>query len=228
MQKKYSMFAVATTSLLTIALGCGGDDDGGKVLIPDASTGGGSADAPGVSCYVANTYAPTFGAGEQFAEYDGAGTDRTATWGAYVNADAMPDALQLELYAGIGAFQGTDIVPKSITLSGVELNYKTCSVCVRLFADTTQTSTAAEYFATGGTVELTSTNGNLTGTLTNVTMEKVTVAQDFTSTPVGDGCTTTITSLAFNAPLEMATATAGDPSARIVVSPRVTVTRRTR
>jgi hypothetical protein len=218
MQKKFSIFAVSTTSLLSVALACGGSD-GDKINIPDASTGGsGSADAAGVNCFVNPTHAPTFGSADQGAEYSGSGTTREVVWGAYVNADAMPDALQLELYAGIGAFQGTDIVPKAVTLSGAELNYKTCSVCVRLFADTTQDSVAAQYLATGGTVTLTGTTTNLTGTLSNITMEKVTVAQDYTSTPVGDGCTTTITSASFDAVLEMGSgsATAGNPNARVI------------
>ena len=55
------------------------------------------------------------------------------------------------------------------------------------------------YFANGGTLNITSANPNITGTMSNVTFVHVTV--NFTSgaaTPVGDGCETKIASGSFN------------------------------
>jgi hypothetical protein len=221
MPAKFSVLAVSAMPILSIALACGGDDDGGGgISVVDAPTGGsGQSDAPAqANCFIDPSLSPTFGSADQFAETTGSGTTgsnaHTEVWGARLNQDMAPDVIQVELYAGIGAFAGTDIVPKTITLSGDELNYRTCAACVRIFADATQQSSAAQYFATGGSMTLTSTTGNLTGTLNNVTLTKVTIAQDFTSTPVGDGCNTTIVSASMNAPLMAGSAAAGAPLAR--------------
>ena len=158
---------------------------------------------------------PTFAAMDQFAETSGSGNSgsnaHTEIWGARLNQDMTPDVIQVELYAGFTAF-ANGIMPKTVQLTGDELNYKTCGACVRIFADASQMASGAQYFATGGTLELTSTQGNLTGTLTNVTLTKVTIAQDFTSTPVGDGCNTTIVSAAMNAPLMMGSAAGVAPT----------------
>ena len=217
MPAKFSVFVAVAAPALSFAIACGGDDDGGGIKIPDA---GGQMDAPQTDCFVDSSYAPTFGTDTESAEESGSGATgpdaHSITWGGLLAMQPL-DAVQLELYAGIGAFDGADISAKTIELTGDELNYKTCSVCVRIFADATQQSAAAQYFATGGTVTLSSVSGTLKGTLSNVTLTKVTVADDFTSTPVNDGCNTTITTATMNAPIEMAgsgSAASGEPSAR--------------
>jgi hypothetical protein len=224
MPAKFSVLAVSAMPLLSVALACGGDDDGGGgITVPDAATGGGSGsgqmDAPAqANCFVEPMYTPTFGAMDQFAETNGSGATgsnaHTEVWGARLDQTMTPDLIQVELYAGVAAFNGTDIMPKTIQLAGEELNYKTCAACVRIFADATQMASAAQYFATGGTLTLTSTQGNFTGTLTDVTLTKVTIAQDFTSTPVGDGCQTKITTAAMNSPLMMGSAAAPQAAVR--------------
>ncbi|HEY5922485.1 MAG TPA: hypothetical protein VIV11_12475 [Kofleriaceae bacterium] len=221
MPAKFSLLAVSALPLVPIALACGGDDGGGGIKVIDASTTIDSKPVDAAStCYVETSLAPTFGSADQFAETNGSGITgsnaHTEVWGGRLNPDMMPDIVQVELYAGVAAFMGTDITPKTIQIAGEELNYRTCGACVRIFADATQQAVAAQYFATGGTLTLTSTTGNLTGTLSNITMTKVTIAQDFTSTPVNDGCNTTITNAAMNAPLMMGSATAGNPSALVI------------
>ncbi|MGC4116554.1 MAG: hypothetical protein QM765_18645 [Myxococcales bacterium] len=85
--------------------------------------------------------------------------------------------------------------PGTYVLSGDELNYATCGVCV-LMVDNLGTP----YMVTSGTVVLTSVSGNLTGTLTNATFEEVTIdGQTYESTPVAGGCQSSITSVAFDA-----------------------------
>lgn len=61
--------------------------------------------------------------------------------------------------------------------------------------------------ATGGTVTVavvgTALGQQLTGTLSNLTFAHVTIDQStFMSTPVGDGCTSSITSASFDGTLE--------------------------
>jgi hypothetical protein len=233
MPAKFSVLAVTVVPFCTVALACGGDDGGGGgIKVVDAAMGSGSnqADAAGVTCYVENMYAPTFGSNDQFAQTSGSGASgsnaHTEIWGAALDPGMTPDVLQVELYAGFAAFSGTDIMPKTIQLSGEELNYKSCGACVRIFADATMDSSAAQYFATGGTVTLSSVQGTFMGTLSNVTLTKVTVADDFTSTPVGDGCTTTITSATMNAMLQMGSAAGPAPIERGATPNRLVLTQR--
>ncbi|HEY5952411.1 MAG TPA: hypothetical protein VIV40_43230 [Kofleriaceae bacterium] len=238
MPAKFSILAATAFPLCTVALACGGDDGGGGIHVVDAAMGSGSGsgqkDAAAVTCYVDSMYAPTFGSADQFAQTAGSGASgsnaHTEIWGGALNMDMTPDVLQVELYAGFAAFNGTDIMPKTIQLSGDELNYKTCGACVRIFADSTQDNSAAQYFATAGTVTLSSVQGTLMGTLSNITLTKVTVADDYTSTPVGDGCTTTITSATMNAMLQMGSgsgsATGPTPLAREATPNRLVLTQR--
>lgn len=228
--KKFSVLTVSAMPILSVALACGPSDDGkgGGIHVVDASMGSGSGsgqvDAPGaVECYVEQMYTPSFGSADQGAQTAGSGASgsnaHTEVWDGRLNQDASPDIVQVELYAGFAAFMGTDITPKTIQLSGDELNYKSCGACVRIFADSTQSDSAAQYFATGGSITLTSTSGSLQGTLSNVTLEKVTIdSTDYTSTPVGDGCNTKIVNASMSAQLMTGSgsATSGNPSARMI------------
>lgn len=229
--RKFSILTVSAMPILSVALACGPSDDGkgGGIHVVDASMGGsggsGGPDAPAqVQCYVEQMYTPSFGSNSQGAQTAGSGASgsnaHTEAWFGALDSTMTPDVLQVELYAGFAAFQGADITAKTIQLSGDELNYKSCGACVRVFADVPQMGDSpAQYFATGGTLQLTSVSGSLQGTLTNVTLEKVTVdPNDFTSTPVGDGCTTKIVSASMNATLMTGSgsATAGNPQARTI------------
>lgn len=229
MPAKFSILTVTAMPLLTVALACGGSDDGhgGGIHVVDASTGGSGSnqiDAPAqVQCYVDPMYTPSFGSNNQAAQTAGSGASgsnaHTEAWYGALNGDMTPDVVQVELYAGFAAFAGADITPKTIQLAGDELNYKTCGACVRVFADVPQMGDSpAQYFATGGTLTLTSTTGTLTGTLENVTLEKVTInSTDYTSTPVGDGCQTKIVNASMNAMLMTGSGSAtGGTSARTI------------
>jgi len=102
------------------------------------------------------------------------------------------DAVQFELYPGFGALAG-GLNPGVYTISGDDLNYSTCGLCVLLFGNGSD-----PYFITGGTVTLTSVNGNLTGTLSNATFQQVTIDSNYVSTPVPGGCQSSITSMPFD------------------------------
>jgi hypothetical protein len=218
MPAKFSVLAVSAMPIFTLSLACGGNGDSGKGgginVMPDAAPIPPSVDAPmQASCMIEQMLMPTFTAMDQFAETAGSGSSgsnaHTEVWGGRLNMDMTPDFVQVELYAGFAAFAGTDITAKAIPLTGDELNYKTCGACVRIFADVANQMAGAQYFATGGMLELTSVQGSLKGTLTNVTLEKVTIAQDYTSTPVGDGCNTKIVAAQMDAQLMMGSAAPG-------------------
>jgi hypothetical protein len=116
-----------------------------------------------------------------------------------LNTGALPDYLQLELYEGMGPFIG-GFVTGTFPLTGSELQYATCTLCVRLFGDTDSNGAPAQfYMATGGTVTLSSVSGYLTGSLSGVSFEHVTIDSSYNSTPVGDGCTSYVSSMSFDA-----------------------------
>ena len=111
--------------------------------------------------------------------------------------NSNPDNLDIEIYAGYGVFQNGVKLGK-YTLAGNELDYATCGLCVLVFAGGQD-----PYMATGGTVELTSVQGTFSGTLTNVTFTHVSIDPNtFESTPLGDGCNTSIPSLSISAPVQ--------------------------
>jgi hypothetical protein len=111
--------------------------------------------------------------------------------------DPQGNAATVEIYPGSGVFT-TAVAPGTYTLSGAELNYATCGLCVMVYD-----WFGKPHMATGGTVTLSSVAGNLKGSLSNVTFEQVTInASTFQSTPVSGGCHTGITSLSFDTALQ--------------------------
>ncbi len=181
----------------------------------DAPTSG-TIDAPAaMTCEADPSYS-----GEPMMEQAGSDVNATSMtvdfenyFGA-LNADTAPDLLDIELYAMTGVFTAA-ITPGTYTLSGDELNYATCGLCVLIYANATFDSSTGDltgadqyYLATGGSVTITSVadntagTGTLTGTLNNITFDHVTIdSTTFTSTPVGDSCESMITSMPFTAPV---------------------------
>lgn len=101
----------------------------------------------------------------------------------------------IELYNGFGVF-GAGITTGTYTLTGDELDYATCGVCVRLY---TEADPDDGYLATGGTVTVTALSPNLVVDLSDLTFEHVTIdPTTFASTPHADSCTSTMTSAPFD------------------------------
>lgn len=221
MPAKFNILAAASLPLVTIVplLACGGDDgnkvDSGIHVQDSNGSGSGSGSGSNVACTADASYGTAdFGSGsDQFAETSGSGNMHTIVWGAVVgstSASGMPDAVQLELYANFGAFAGSDIHTGTFQLTGDEANYATCGVCLRMFTDLhmqgSDIASTDDYFATAGTVTLSTITGNtFSGTLSNVTFQHVNIGSDFTSTPVGD-CTSTMSAGTMNAPLTVGSA----------------------
>ncbi|MBI5543358.1 MAG: hypothetical protein HY901_05680 [Deltaproteobacteria bacterium] len=150
------------------------------------------------SCTIAATYG--------FITVNGAvQADTTSSGGAYrymsgelPAADGTMDAIHLELYEGHGVF-ANGLATGTFTLEGDELNYATCSLCLTLGGDLTQSGAGQIFMATGGTVELASIEGTLEVTLRAGTFAQVTVdPQTAATTLVPNGCTTAIQQVFFH------------------------------
>lgn len=228
MPAKFSVLAVVATPLLPFLLACGGDDDGGGGGgTTDASM---STDAPAqmdaaLNCTASATYSPTIGAdNSQVDDVPAMGqTPHQQYLDALINNDQMPDQLEIALVAGRGAFTGGDIKTGTFQL---DTALTSCGACGLLITDVAgQNQFADFYFATSGTLTLTSVETNLTGTLTNVTFQHV--MKDAmgrpTNTPADD-CTSTIASVAFDLPLPAAAS--GDSSARRIILQPLKLTQR--
>lgn len=157
------------------------DADDGSADADDGSAEGGGADAS------TDAGGGPIGGPMDFYQYTGD-----------LNAD--PDVLDVEIYAGFGVFTN-GIKTGTFNLTGAELDYATCGLCVLVLTDTSGGSATDTYMATGGTVTIdTISPTTISGSLSNVTFTHVTIdANTFESTPVGDGCNSSISSLSISA-----------------------------
>lgn len=75
----------------------------------------------------------------------GAPTPMTAT-------EAAPDAIYIELWDDYGVFLGDRVQPGTYAITGEELEYATCGVCVFTLADVANGEATRTLLATGGTM----------------------------------------------------------------------------
>jgi hypothetical protein len=213
---------LALSVLTLVACGGGGGDDGTSADPIDAAGAAVDARATDAGSTTTIDAAPTpctapasFGdVGALQAEAffipdvdqgtdDGANDDLLVMF-APLETGAMPDAIQLQLFAGYGAFAGGAIRTGTFQLTGPELDLFECGICAGVMTDTTADGYADDYLPTGGTLELTAigtaVGQPLTGRLTNLAFRRMTVAEDGTTTPDGD-CATMVTSATFTATL---------------------------
>jgi len=102
------------------------------------------------------------------------------------------DTFFLKLNDGNGVFAG-GLANGTYPLTGAELDFNNCGVCVNIIADIGMQGPTKFYFATAGSVTLTGTSPPA-GTLSDVTLTEVTS----TGTPVPSGCTASITAMSFS------------------------------
>jgi hypothetical protein len=104
------------------------------------------------------------------------------------------DVVQLELWAGVGAFAGGPVRTGMFTIAGDDAALATCGVCVRALGNK-GTADEQEYFATGGTVEVTALGVDgetVSATIRNATFKEV----DPTSRKVvSGGCDSSLANL---------------------------------
>lgn len=145
-------------------------------------------------------------------------------FGTGISAATPPDVVFVELYSGFAPF-GTETaptaaVPGDYPLTGDQLQYSSCGVCVTAAAKVVQGGNSGDFMATGGSVKITTNGGAVGGTLaielSNVTFEQVTFNMGV-STPVGNACNTKITKLVYSGMMEAPTAKPGNPGQRNIV-----------
>jgi len=163
----------------------------------------------GAASIVSNGSAYAFTA-TQIAEDESTGLiDSNQGFAGNINADATPDMFEIDLYEGFGTFMGSGgyITTGTFTLAGPDLSFQNCGLCVQLYTDLGSDGSPTDlYFATGGTVTLTSvgtptgsdvSTGTLAGTVSNVAFAHWDGSND---AAVGD-CSSKIDSLQFSASL---------------------------
>ena len=142
--------------------------------------------------------------------------------GAALTTATPPDVVFVSFYSGFTPF-GTDAaptaaVPGTYQLTGEQLQFSSCGVCVTATAKITQAGDGGQFMATGGSVKITTNGAAVGGTLaielSNVTFEQATFSDMGVSTPVGNGCTTKITKLVYSGIMEAPPAKPGNPGQR--------------
>lgn len=168
--------------LLILLAACGGSDGGDTT--PDAPK---PVDAdPAAGCLVPAAYGAL-----------GAKTGTTAqgptTLTVVLDPGPPRDSFFLKLNAGKGVFAG-GLANGTYAIAGAELSQATCGMCVNLIADIVAMQGPSKfYFATAGSVTLTSTSPPV-GTLSNVTLREV----DVSGNPTGSSCMAVIDSMSFS------------------------------
>lgn len=183
-----------------VLLAACGDDGGNNVTILDGS--GGGSDSAMVTCKASSSYGavtPTTQEAHSAMDMDG-----NPNYWVFLdlNADPTPDIMLVDLYGGYGVFEtGLPATGGAFQLTGDEINPATCGACVSIQVDYTDMGPADDqYIADGGTLNLTSvTATSLAGNLSNVTFRHMNVDSSGIATPHPDGCTATLTSIAFSA-----------------------------
>lgn len=191
-----------TPALLVLGLAACGGDDGVTPAIDAPGQIDAAVDAP-VVCTVSTRDFGDKGALVPSSCLQDPGQDATSpsddviSLRAPLEGGSPGDEIEIQLWAGFGALTN-GFATGNYPITGDELQFATCGVCVFIHTNSDGADTwDDDYFATGGSVNLTSVMGNLTGTATSLTFEHVTLAQG-ESTPVGDGCNTALTNATFD------------------------------
>jgi hypothetical protein len=102
----------------------------------------------------------------------------------------MPDIVQVDLWPNLGTFAAGPVAIGMYTISGPDLDFATCGVCIRAMGDK-GLPTQKEYFATAGSVNVTALGAS--GEPISVTVSDAAFIEvDAMHKPVTGGCTATI------------------------------------
>ena len=208
---RLTLSAIMISSLFMAA--CGGDD--GDTVTPsiDAARidGSGGTDAPPAACTVSTTNfadrGPIMGGTYLFRPgANAAATDDELDVLSQLEAAQPTDLLRIQLYAGYGAFAGRAIVPGTYQITGDELDFATCGVCVMLATNVTAMAYDDDYMATSGTVTITAAGtavgGMLAGSLSNIQFHHVMIdPQTGATTQAADTCTSAMSNATFSGTL---------------------------
>ena len=118
-------------------------------------------------------------------------------WGTVGSGTTLVDLLEVSLWDGLGEFAGGVAQPGTYMLGAGD---EECGVCVALYVGLDPNSDAEPnqvHVAVSGTVTIDSVDGNLRGSLSNVTLHRV----DATTGDFDATCESSVTSATFDAPL---------------------------
>lgn len=195
------MKSIYVAPLLLLGFVACGDDGDALTAVVDAARIDAAIDAPAV-CTVGPTFSdrgalvPSLCIEDERDPKDPA--DSVIVLRAPLEAGSPFDELELQLWSGYGVFTN-GFAPGKYAISGDELQFFTCGLCAFINSDRVDDNNYTDdYFATGGTIELTSVAGRMTGTLTNVKFEHVSIVDSMTA-PIGDGCESEVVAGTFDA-----------------------------
>ncbi|HUQ01237.1 MAG TPA: hypothetical protein VM261_02025 [Kofleriaceae bacterium] len=176
--------------MIAACSGSGDPDDNGGV---DAASG---IDAVPRTCTVVSDLGQ-LGARDGTPAASGAAGSRIVSVSMTVASDAATrDVVFVQLKGGKGAFAGRDPAPGVYPLTGAELDYSTCGVCVTVIGDIVAGQGPTQfYFQRAGTVTITSAAGSLVGSLSGMELLELDLA---TEELVRDGCETQVGGLTFD------------------------------
>lgn len=176
--------------MIAACSGSGDPDDNGGV---DAGSG---IDGAARSCTVAADLGQ-LGARDGTPMAMGAAGSRIVSVSMTVASDAATrDVVFVQLKGGKGAFAGRDPAPGTYPLTGAELDYNTCGVCVTVIGDIVAGQGPTQfYFQRAGTVTITSAAGSLVGSVSGMEFLELDLG---TEELVRDGCETQVGGLSFD------------------------------
>jgi hypothetical protein len=169
---------------------------------PDAGGNNNDTDAPAAACGMPET-TPAFGALTASSATQRNQPGSQGTRKIYTAAATLPgsdETVQVELWDNLGAFAGGLVAVGTYPLTGPELSYATCGVCV--VATATDGVSTQTYFATGGTVEVVAlgpVGSPLTVEITDVTFGQIDPAAN--NAPVPNGCSASMAGGSISGPL---------------------------
>ena len=168
-----------TIALVTLVAACSGDPAPASVDAPGNHDADNSA-----ACLIKGAY------GALGAITGTAGNASGSTTATFVLDPGPPgkDDLFIKLAAGV--------TPGTHPIAGADANYTTCGLCVTIIADIVAGQGPSKfYFASSGSVTLTSVTAPITGTVSNLAFTEIAIA-DGSTIP---GCTASIASASFTA-----------------------------
>jgi hypothetical protein len=197
--------SVAVAALAVGACGNGGSGGGGSggagsTASHSATTTSSATTSTGSDTTSASTTSGTGGMGACVEITLGAlratsGDGTASAFGSTISPDqgdtTDPDGFSLEFYGSAfdASYDGENTGTFDLSMGGDD-NYATCSRCLSVLSD--PSSTGKTFFTKSGTLTVDASSmqltGNLTGTLTDLTLVEVTIDQStFMSTPVPGG-----------------------------------------
>jgi len=200
MRKKSSFF----TPILWVPLLACGSSDQHHITTPDSSMGSGSGSGSAAPCTADATYGSALM--KEFAESVGSGSSGSNSHIDYfdgdLNADALPDTLQLEFWYGLTEFKTMDVAPGTFAIGPDDADYNTCGLCAVIFTDQGSDGKATDlYVANSGSVTLTQATGsNFAGSVSNLNFAHIDFDGSGNQVTV-DTCNSKIASASFSATL---------------------------